>query len=282
MRLNSSVALGHLTVVILVSGVSGCSSRMPGPVVRAPVIKPTWASAAGADMQGSWADLTVNGVVQRMRYIPAGTFTMGSAKGETNRYIAEKQHRVTISSGYWLADSECTQAMWQAVMESTPSQFTGDTNRPVEMVSYDDCLGFISRLNGSNSESVFRLPTEAQWEYACRAEWTTPYNGLLLDAVGWFCKNSDGKTHAVKQKQSNAWGLYDMHGNVGEWCADWINDYGDMVTDPLGPTSGSYRVIRGGSWDLNARDCRSACRYNSEPVNRGNGLGFRLSVQCTL
>jgi len=236
----------------------------------------------GEDGYGSWADLTVNGVVQRMRYIPLGTFTMGRSEGEADRG-GEESHPVTISRGYWLAESECTQALYGSVMGSNPSEFTGDANRPVEQMSWDDCQQFLTKLNVQARGLGARLPTEAEWEYACRAGTQTPYAGASLDALGWYGDNSGNQTHAVKQKSANAWGLFDMHGNVWEWCSDWYDNYAPgVVSDPIGPASGSYRVYRGGGWSDFARNCRSANRDRSEPGYRNYGyFGFRLCAQST-
>jgi len=241
-----------------------------------------WSSATGTDSVGRWADVTVGTLVQRFRYISPGTFTMGSPEGEADRNANEKSHPVTISRGYWLAESECTQALYESVMGSNPSYFTGDANRPVELVSWDDVQAFVSKLNGAKNVSVFGLPSEAQWEYACRAGTTTAFHGASLGAVGWYEDNSGKTTHAVKQKPANAWGLFDMHGNVWEWCSDWLGDYAPgAVSDPIGPASGSYRVDRGGSWDNYARNCRSADRKWGVPGSRYSHLGFRLCAQST-
>jgi formylglycine-generating enzyme required for sulfatase activity len=147
----------------------------------------------------------------------------------------------------------------------------------VEQVSWDDVRSFLGRLNGPGPGHRFALPTEAQREYACRAGTTTPFAGASLDDLGWYRGNSGNQTHAVKQKAPNAWGLYDMHGNVWEWCADWFADYpSGSVTDPAGPPEGTLRAFRGGSWDSAASHCRSAFRSSSPPNTRGDSLGFRF------
>jgi formylglycine-generating enzyme required for sulfatase activity len=144
-------------------------------------------------------------------------------------------------------------------------------------VSWDDVRTFLGRLNGPAPGFGFALPTEAQREYACRAASTTPFAGASLDDLGWYRGNSGGRTHAVRQKAPNAWGLYDMHGNVWEWCADWFSDYpSGSVTDPAGPPEGTLRAFRGGSWDSAASHCRSAFRSGSPPGTRGDSLGFRF------
>jgi formylglycine-generating enzyme required for sulfatase activity len=170
---------------------------------------------------------------------------------------------------------EVTQAQWEAVMGNNPSRFKGP-NRPVEMVSWDDAQAFIAALNRRNDGYVYRLPTEAEWEYACRAGSTGDYAGKL-DEMGWYEENAGRQTHPVGQKQPNAWGLYDMHGNVSEWCQDSYRLYPDgVVTDPQGPSSDSNRVIRGGGWGYAAAYCRSAYRYGLSPGYRDLALGFRL------
>ena len=260
-----------------------------------------------------------NGVVLEMVKIKAGTFTMGSPEGEKGRYNDEKQHQVTLTKDYWLGKFEVTQAQWQAVMGNNPSNFKGD-NRPVENVSWNDAKEFCNKLNKKYAGKLpagykFDLPTEAQWEYACRAGTTTSLNngenmqisGLNdspnLDKVGWYGGNcgqnfelsngydisswkekqySDlrGGTHPAGQKRPNNWGLYDMHGNVWEWCRDWYNSnsYSGDATDPVGPSSGSLRVYRGGSWLNFAKGCRSAYRYDSSPGSRSRSIGFRLAL----
>ena len=212
-------------------------------------------------------------------YIEPGSFMMGSPLSESGRDDDETQHRVRLSKGYYLQTTEVTQGQWTAVMGSHSSNFSscGD-NCPVEKVSWTDAQTFIQKLNAREGGNRYRLPTEAEWEFGCRAGSETPYtNGKSLSSVGWYDENSGSKTYPVAQKRSNAWGLYDMHGNVWEWCQDWKGDYpsGD-VTDPVGPLSGSHRVTRGGSWYGSARGCRGANRGGSRPGDRNGFLGFRL------
>ena len=206
--------------------------------------------------------------------IPAGTFMMGSENGDDDE---KPIHQVRVTKPFYMGKFEVTQAQWQAVMGSNPSFFNGG-NLPIEQVSWNEAQEFIERLNERESTSSYRLPTEAEWEYACRAGTTGDYAGDL-GAMAWYKGNSDRKTHPVETKQANAFGLHDMHGNVWEWVQDWsaptydANAPGD---DPTGPQSGSSRVFRGGSWGSVAVSCRSADRGSNKPGDRYYGLGFRL------
>ena len=184
--------------------------------------------------------------------------------------------RVRISRGFWLGKHEVTQSEWQAVMGTNPSAFSGCGRCPVERVSWDDAQGFIRQLNGRAGGSRYRLPTEAEWEYAARAGTSGDRYGNL-DVIAWYQDNSGHRTQAVGRKAPNAWGLHDMLGNVREWVQDWYGGYpGGSATDPRGPGSGSSRVFRGGSWRSFARVCRASDRYDFSPGIRINFLGFRL------
>ncbi len=215
--------------------------------------------------------------------IPAGTFMMGSPSDELGRDSDETpQHQITISRPYYMQTTEVTQGQWKKVMGNNPSHFSscGD-DCPVEYVSWDDVQGFIKKLNSMEGTDKYRLPTEAQWEYAARAGTTTRFHAGVsnddLSRAGWLKANSGSKTHQVGQMTSNSWGLYDMHGNVYEWVQDWFHLYSaDRLTDPAGPSSGSKRVRRGGSWNSIARYCRSANRDYFGPGQRSGLLGFRL------
>ncbi|MDR1043799.1 MAG: formylglycine-generating enzyme family protein [Candidatus Adiutrix sp.] len=215
--------------------------------------------------------------------IPAGSFTMGADKKFEDATDGETpQHLVSISQPFYLGAYEVTQAQWTAVMENNPNIFKGRSN-PVEMVSWDDAQEFIKRLNQQEGHSRYRLPTEAEWEYAARAGTTGAYSfGDDKDSLGryaWYLDNSGEQTHPVGQKQPNAWGLYDMHGNVWEWVQDDYGNYSSSsVTDPKGPSSGSFRVFRGGSWNNSARACRAAYRNLSLPGYRYGSIGFRLAL----
>jgi formylglycine-generating enzyme required for sulfatase activity len=219
-----------------------------------------------------------NSINMEFVLIPAGTLQMGSNDGESDE---KPVHTVRISRSFYLGKYEVTQAQWEAVMGNNPSIFKGDSNRPVEKVSWDDVQEFIRRLNTKESGARYRLPTEAEWEYAARAGSSTAYG--FGDGVGqlgqyaWYDGNAGNTTHPVGQLQPNAWGLYDMHGNVWEWVQDWYGPYANgTVTDPAGPHAGSNRVYRGGGWRDDARYCRSAYRNNRAPGHRIAILGFRL------
>ncbi len=235
--------------------------------------------------------LTIKGVEVAFRWCPPGTFMMGSPEGEAERDDNETLHEVELTRGFWLAETETTQGLWTAVMGNNPSHFKGDDLLPAEKVSWDDCQDFIRKLNdmGIVTDGVFRLPTESEWEYACRAGTTTAISfGNVCDGSQANCNgnypygtDSKGqyleKTAKVGSYIANPWGLYDMHGNVLEWCADWYGDYPTgKSTDPTGATSGRNRVLRGGSWHNLARDCRSASRRNYVPAYRNIINGFRL------
>ena len=218
--------------------------------------------------------------------VAGGTFRMGSNDSEAD--VDEKPvHSVTLS-GYYIGETEVTQALWQAVMGRNPSHFKG-SSIPVEQVSYDDCKDFINKLNTLLAGQLpdgrkFRLPTEAEWEFAARGgnkgkNNNYKYSGSnSIDAVAWYYGYNG--TSPVKGKQPNELGLYDMSGNVWEWCYDWYGrDYysSSPQTNPQGPSSGEFRVIRGGGWDMNAQCCRVAFRYYANPVNRDNDYGLRLA-----
>ena len=255
-------------------------------------IPPAWASAWGEDDYGPWVEIHVADARQSLRWIPPGTFVMGSPESENGRSPDEgPQQPVTISRGFWLFDTPCTQALWQAVMGQNPSHFKG-AQRPVESVSWEDCQRFIESLNSSLPDLRLALPTEAEWEYACRAtHQTSTYTGDLtidkknhakgLQNIAWYRANSDGKTHPVGQLQPNDFGLYDMLGNVWEWCSDhaYRRYTPDHVTDPVHVVgdSSAFRVFRGGCWVNSAQFVRAAYRNGNHPGFRDYYPGFRCS-----
>jgi formylglycine-generating enzyme required for sulfatase activity len=217
----------------------------------------------------------------RFVLIPAGTFMMGSPPDKLKRVYDQTLHQVTISKPFYMQTTEVTQGQWKKVMGENPSRFKGNDNLPVEQVSWNDVQDFIGRLNRQERTVKYRLPTEAEWEYACRAGSTTAYcfgdNPGDLGEYTWYKDNSEDRTHPVGQKKPNAWGLYDMHGNVCEWVKDWYGDYPlGSVTDPEGPSSGSHRVYRGGSYTYYDRACLSSLRSRYDLGIRPSHLGFRL------
>jgi len=249
-----------------------------------------------------WFDPTAQATVRRfyratqfsapgnLVFIPPGTFRMGSPTNEVDRDVSEgPQTAVTISHGFWMGKYEVTQGDYLAVMGKNPSNFTGDTNRPVEQVSWFDATNYCSKLTQQEraagriaTNSVYRLPTEAEWEYACRGWTSTRFSygddpGYTnLTQYAWFDVDSGAMTHPVGQKLPNPWGLYDMHGNVAEWCQDWYAPYpGGIAIDPQGPATGSTRSARGGPWFRTARNFRSAWRNAASPDIMG-AAGFRV------
>lgn len=281
-------------------------------------IPPSYASAWGQDTQGYWFEISVRQVVQRFRWAPRGRFSMGSPESEHDRETGlfaqgkETLHSVIFEQGFWLADTTCTQALWQVVMNDNPAEFKGDLQNPVERVSWRDAQQFLDVLNRQLPDLKACLPTEAQWEYACRAGTTTPfslgeninpdqvnYNGrfpYLGDQEGEYRK----QTIPVKELPANQWGLYQMHGNVWEWCFDEFRETLD-ITESINPVNASFkeeldphapqnsaqnltnanqgnvfRVLRGGSWYRKARTCRSALRDRSKARNRYDRIGFRI------
>ena len=219
-----------------------------------------------------------------MLLIPGGTFTMGCSP--SNSYVCNSDdnptHQVTLSKAFYLGKTEVTQAQWQAKMGNNPSSFSGNANNPVEQVSWNDIVGF-------NTATGLRLPSEAEWEYACRGGTTTAFHSMpgypngtnddsLLGNIAWFYPAAGSTTHAVAGKAANAFGMYDMSGNVWEWCNDWYGSYAaGNTTDPAGPSSGSDRVRRGGLWNKYSGYCRSSDRSSCAPGGGYVGLGFRVA-----
>lgn len=254
-----------------------------------------WASEWGEDSYGLWQAFTFRGVRHAFRWIPPGSFMMGSPDHEQGRDDDEDFHSVSLSQGFWLAETTVTQALWQAVMSGNPSHFKGD-NRPVEIVSWDDVQVFIERINQVHPDLQTRLPWEAQWEYACRAGSETPFNfdaAVDLSRVNYrgtwkytseFAEGALQQTAEVKTYSCNAWGLYEMHGNVWEWCQDeWQRNLGsEAACDPWQKQQPSdsvtARVVRGGCWHDSGGGVRSAFRLRGTPDYRNGGLGFRLAL----
>lgn len=232
-----------------------------------------------------------NSIGMEFVYIPPGSFLMGTSLDEPGRKSDEKQHLVILTNGFYMQTTEVTQGQWKAIMGIPPRYIrTCTDNCPVERLSWDDAQEFIDKLNKFEGTSKYRLPTEAEWEYAARAGSKTAFaNGDIsildcgydstLNKIGWYCGNSDSYPHhPVAQKNPNAWGLYDMHGSVWEWCIDWRGSYPlDSVTNPAGPSSGTERVLRGGGLADKARSCRSANRFSLRSDIRFDYIGFRLA-----
>lgn len=285
-----------------------------------PIFPASWASSWGEDRHGLWMNLTYQDAMLTFRWIMPGTFMMGSPKEYADRYNDEDHHEVSIQEGFWLSDTPVTQAFWQSVNGDNPSQLKG-SELPVETVSWDEAQAFIEKLNQLHPDLTARLPWEAEWEYACRAGTTTAFSfGDEIDASTanyrgvWTVKDVDSykndkewgsdalkKTSLIKNYPANPWGLYDMHGNIWEWCQDkWQENLGtnpvlfsassavvdekeDQVSKVGQSREGSdeeqgLRVLRGGSWLDFGMHCRSACRIGFARGNRGDSLGFRLAL----
>ena len=238
------------------------------------------------EIPGDTGEYTANGVSFSMVMVEGGTFTMGaqstsagSGNYDSDAYSDESPvHQVTVGD-FYMGKYEVTQELWSAVMGSNPSVFTG-TNLPVEAVSWEDCQTFITKLNGLAGKT-FRLPTEAEWEYAARggnkSQGYKYSGGDSIGDVAWNYSNSSATTHEVGTKTPNELGLYDMSGNVWEWCSDWHGSYSSSSqTDPAGPSTGSSRVLRGGSWSEHAGYCRVSYRSCHTPSTRYGDLGLRL------
>lgn len=215
----------------------------------------------------------LNGVSLEMIQVPKGEFMMGSDKYDSEKPL----HLVTVSS-FYIGKYEVTQKQWKAVMGNNPSYFKGD-DLPVEMVSWEDVQEFCLKLNRMNIRRRFRLPTEAEWEYACRAGTKGSYAGSLNE-MAWYSQNAGSKTHPIGQKKANAFGLYDMHGNIWEWCQDSYSHYSSQHQEnPTSPKNGVGQVLRGGSWYEDASNCRSTRRRLDIPSDRQDDIGFRVVVE---
>jgi formylglycine-generating enzyme required for sulfatase activity len=243
-------------------------------------------SVEGGDPQAREVARRIAAVLAQVEYvpIPAGGFQMGCSTGETDCSDDQKPaHQVRITRGFEIGKYEVTQAVWNAVMGTNPSMFKGP-KLPVEQVSWNEVQEFLAVLNGRGDSHHYRLPTEAEWEYASRAGTTGAHYGDL-DTIAWYARNSGNQTHPVGQKQPNAWGLYDMQGNVWEWCEDWYQaDYyarfsKEPAVDPQGPETGEYRVVRGGSWYKYLWFVRASSRLGVRPGSRYPHVGFRCVRQ---
>jgi formylglycine-generating enzyme required for sulfatase activity len=274
-----------LAAVLSLTGGTGCANREEPPRKKEQAA-PVWDGkesvaeyARRAKVEETQSLDLGNNVKLELVLIPAGKFLMGSPENEKGRNEDETQHEVSITKPFYMGKCEVTQEQYEAVMGNNPSRFKGAKN-PVEQVTWNDAQEFCRKLSQKTGKTV-RLPTEAEWEYACRAGTKTRFysgdNDSDLDGVAWYGPNSGGKTNPVGGKKPNAWGLYDMHGNVWEWCQDWYGSYPkESVQDPEGPGNGGSRVVRGGAWSNNPGYCRSAGRSGSHPDDRGINFGFRV------
>ena len=265
--------------------------------------------STGMEVPETWRITTVRGVKEgcyntifknpmgmSFVYIPAGTFEMGSPDDEFRRDKDERLHKVTITQGFYMQATEMTQRQWVKLMDKNPSHFGDREHRgyPVENVTWVEVQEFIDKLNDRQDVVRYRLPTEAEWEYACRAGTSTAfYNGdvpkseegeegysRILNEVAWYHHNSEQTTHPVALKKPNNWGLYDMHGNVWEWCSDWVSEYPvTPCVDPQGPEDGHARIRRGGSWSHFPMFCRAANRSWHDPHDSTADTGFRLVAE---
>jgi formylglycine-generating enzyme required for sulfatase activity/tRNA A-37 threonylcarbamoyl transferase component Bud32 len=300
--------LGALVATILVLYAVWYSVQGGIKPVHASTQEQGWPDAEGSDGNGKWRDLLAGAARARFRFLPAGTFAMGSPKGEAGRDELEVPHQVTISHGFWMMDSECTQALYQEITGANPSRHQGG-ELPVEQVTWDEAGKFCVALNLRFPRLAARLPTEAEWEYACRAGGSGPFDdGSAPEAQGWYAQGPlsdawrsepreareiearraaerDPKqgTHEVRRRAPNRWGLYDMHGNVQEWCSDaWdgLAAYGEQsLTDPLG-ADGRLSICRGGSWFQGSERARAAARSGRGPREARDDLGFRVALDA--
>jgi formylglycine-generating enzyme required for sulfatase activity len=259
----------------LVQAIRAGVSQRPEPAVR---LEESTTPAAGQSRVLTLSPRLTNSIGMEFVLIAAGTFRMGWHDGG---FYENPVHQVTISQPFYLGKYAVTQGQWDAVMRTNRSHFTGNPNHPVVRVSWEETQEFIRELTAKEGSTIYRLPTEAEWEYACRAGSTTVYSfgddPHQLDEYGWYSENARARTHPVGQLKPNAWGLYDMHGNVWEWVQDWDGMYSpEPVTDPRGPSSGLCRVVRGGSWNNSAEVCRSASRYRDMLRISNANFGFRL------
>ena len=257
----------------------------PAPVVEVPGLPsvqtaPAWAAKAGSDRYGSWADLTIGTVTQRFRLCPAGAVLIGSPPSESGRGNDETAHRAIIAQPYWLADTECTQGLWRTVMGKNPSSVAGD-ELPVDQVSFQRVQEFLRTATEKSPGVQLRLPSEIEWEAACRAGSRGPYTGgFELRKLAWYRATAGDQLAAVASRQPNTYGLFDVHGNVWEWCQDASRSYPPDV-DGLPVTSHAF-VYRGGSYADTAEDCRAARRGGNQTGDGAVGIGFRLAISAEM
>ena len=261
-------------------------------LIDIPQQKPHWAHDFGKDDYGFWTEIIIEGNTQRLRWIKPGVFIMGSPEAEHGRYSSERQHEVILKDAFWMTENVCTQELWEKIMGTNPSRNIG-SKLPADNLTWYQCKEFLKKINQIKSGFQFYLPTEAQWEYCCRAgtqtpfsfgndidekqvnyEWEYPYN--REPEIGSSKQSSESKLMAVKSLPANQWGLYEMHGNVYEWCHDYHAEYEPgILSNPKGPSGGSKRIIRGGCWMGEAKILRSACRYKEKPDD-SHVSGFRF------
>jgi formylglycine-generating enzyme required for sulfatase activity len=267
-----------------------------GALVASRSVNVDWAQKTGEDTFGRYADIVVKNVTQRFRWIPSGSFLMGSPTSEPERGDNETQHKVTFAQGFWMADTACTQGLWVAVMGDNPAYYKTNIENPVEQVNWNDVQIFVQRLHALVPKMMVRLPSEAEWEYACRAGTSSVFsfgNSILPNQAnydgtrfynGGGTGENRGKTIPVKSFTTNSWGLYQMHGNVWEWCQDCWDDYANTPTDGSAARSGDSgrRVLRGGSWDYYPSWLRSALRVSRSPGYRYYDIGFRVVISPPL
>jgi formylglycine-generating enzyme required for sulfatase activity len=279
---------GFAVIAVAIGALIACAAEQASGPAKQPSTSPA-TRPAGEPATQLTLDLG-NKVTLKLALIPAGKFMMGSPKDEKDRSRDEgPQREVTISKPFYMGVYPVTQEQFQQVMGKNPANFRGPAN-PVEQLGWGDAAGFCEALSQQTGMTA-SLPTEAQWEYACRAGGTTRYgfgdDDAKLGDYAWYTENSSDnikwvgrKSHSVGSKKPNDWGLYDMHGNVCQWCADWYGPYADAKTvDPQGPDSGKERILRGGCWGSAAKGCRCAARGKGDPFNYGNdAYGFRITV----
>ncbi len=278
------IRVTNLLLCVLSAYVSSCA--MPKPLWSLPPADVKTQQQAASERHAVPFQIT-NSLDMKLMLIPAGRFVMGSPESEVGRRPVEIQHEVTLTRSYYMAMTEVTQGQWKAVMGENPSFVEGD-DHPVETIPWGKAAEFCRKLSEKEG-AKYRLPTEAEWEYACRAGTATPFHTgatISTDEANYDGQRSyaDGEkgifrdeTTAVASFPPNAWGLHDMHGNVWEWCADWYGEYpAGPVSDPRGPAEGTTRVVRGGCWVTAPAVCRSANRGDTEPVSWNFHFGFRV------